>query len=171
MSLADENFGAMAHPEHDKLYKELGTVRTRGFGNLADRLADLKGLVGVARVVGVGANDTDKIEDAVRQAVRRLGGIGTASMEALFGMGAKTRSLNVTERRTKAAELYDYKSYELFRTRFEPSLLMFVATYLRVLVDERRLAEREQTVAERERFLAHSQAIAEFEAIAKIRTS
>jgi hypothetical protein len=133
-------------PSHDQLYREVGLVRTRGPASLAEERSDLPGLLIVANVISSGTNDASKIEDALRGAALRLGGIGTPAVEMLLGLTSDTRSLSVTERRTRAAAAYNYKTYEVFRTRFEPSLLMFVATYLRVLVDERHLAERARIV-------------------------
>jgi hypothetical protein len=140
-------------PDHHQLYQEIGIVRTRGFGNLVEVASDLPGLRSVARVIGSGTDDAGKIEDAIRQAVQRLGSKGTSAIEALLGMTPTTRGEKVEPRRERAAKLYDHKSYELFRTRFEPSLLMFVATYLRVLTDERHLAKREHIVARAEQLM------------------
>lgn len=142
---------AETDPDHDQLCREIRIVRTRGFGNLTEAASDLPGLCNVAGVIGSGTDEVGKIEDAVKQAVQRLGGTGTAAIKALLGATQETRGLGVKERRERAAALYDFKAYEVFRTRFEPSLLMFVATYLRVLVDEWRLAAREHVVARAER--------------------
>jgi hypothetical protein len=144
---------------HDQLYREIGLVRTRGMGNLRDVLSELPGLLDVARLSGSGTDDADKIEDVLSQAVQRLGGMGSSAIKALFGISSETRSLSVKKRRERAAQLYGYKAYEVFRTRFETSLLMFVATYLHLLVDEQRLAKWDQDLSGRETFLAHSERV------------
>lgn len=147
----EPDMGTETDPSHDQLFREIGAVRTQGFGNLLPEA--LPNLLSVASSIGAGQDEAGKIEDALSQAVRHLGGIGTSAIEALLGM-RETRGESVEERRKRAAMLYDHKSYEVFRTRFEPSLLMFVATYLRVLADEHRLTERERQLALAERGLS-----------------
>lgn len=142
-------------PAHEDLYREVGLVRTKGVADLPALVSEVPLLGEIADVIGAGAEAAERIEDALRKSVQRLGGMGTPALEALFGLDPATRGLGVAGRRTAAAEIYDYKAYEVFRTGHEPSLLMFVATYLRVLVDEQRLDERERAFAKRELYLQH----------------
>jgi hypothetical protein len=157
VDISDKQLEIDLRATHDQLYREICLVRTHGMRNLTDVLSKLPGLLDVARLSGSGTDDADKIEDVLRRAVQRLGGMGTAAIEALFGTTRETRGLSVKERRERAAQLYDYKAYEFFRTRIEPSLLMFMATYLHFLADKQHLAKWEQDLSGRENFLAHSE--------------
>jgi hypothetical protein len=133
-------------PSHDELFEDVAEVRSRGVGNDEKPLVDLAALLWAARnaspesQVGEEIDNADKIEYALRLAVSRLGGKSAQATEALLGLSEQTRGRTPGFRRKEAARLYG-KPRETFRVRFETPLLMAVATYLRVLVDERRLAD------------------------------
>jgi hypothetical protein len=133
-------------PSHDELFEDVAEVRSRGVGNEEKPLVDLAALLWAARNASPeGQNeeeidDADKIEYTLRLAVSRLGGKSAQAIEALLGLSKQTRGRTIGFRRGEAVKLYG-KSRETFRVRFETPLLMAVATYLRVLVDERRLAD------------------------------
>jgi hypothetical protein len=130
-----------ADPRHQALYEALVEVRTRGISNPSKPLQDVEALLTVARVVSTEHDDEDKIIEALGNAVGRLGGTSAKAIEALLGLDEATRGHDVSSRREKAAEEYDYISAETFRTRYEPQLLMAVATHLFILLAEHRLAE------------------------------
>jgi hypothetical protein len=136
-----------SEPSHDELFAAVGVARSRGVGNDDAPLDDLAALLWAAQHGSPESQeedpcDADKIEYILRLAVSRLGGKSARTLEALLGLSRQTRSRTVKFRREEAAKLYG-KSRDTFRVHFEPSLLMAVATHLRVLVDERRLAVRE----------------------------
>jgi hypothetical protein len=140
------DFGTRARePSHDELFADVVIARHRGVGNVEAPLDDLAALRWAARNGCPASHDEDLIDDAerieyiLRLAVSRLGGKSAQAIEALLGLSMQTRGRTVRFRRGVAAELYG-KSRDTFRSHFETSLLMAVATHLRVLVDERRLA-------------------------------
>ena len=127
----------------DSLHTDVGKARTRGVGNVEKPLVDLPALLWAARIIGGDEpeiEDDDKIEYALRLAVARLGGQSALAIEALFGLSQLTRDRSTGIRRGSAAKIYGKKP-EYFRAHFEMPLLMALATNLRVLVDERRLAD------------------------------
>jgi hypothetical protein len=132
-------------PTHEELFEDVAKARSRGVGNREKPLTSLPALLWAARIIGGDEpeiDDDEKIEYALRLAVARIGGKSARAMEALLGLSQQTRGLSAGTRRKKAVEIFE-RSHETFRVRFETPLLMAIATYLRVLVDERCLADRE----------------------------
>lgn len=133
-------------PSHDALFEDVAEVRSRGVGNEQEPLTDLAALRWAARNASPESqdeeeiDDADKIEYALRLAVSRLGGKSAQATEALLGLSKQTRGHTPGVRRGEAVKIYG-RSRETFRVRFETPLLMAVATNLRALVDERRLAD------------------------------
>jgi hypothetical protein len=123
-------------PSHDALYHDVKEVRRRGVGNPQQPLANLTALLEVARMVSVARTDEAKIEETLRRAVNRLGGMSTTAVSALLGLDHQTRGLKVEDRRARAAEYYDYKTAATFRAHFESPLLMAVATQLMAMRDD-----------------------------------
>jgi hypothetical protein len=130
-------------PSLDELFGEVKLVRSRGVGDRSNPLIDRKGLLHIARIISDEADEEQKIVDALRRAVGRLGGHAIPALEALFGLTKETQGLDVKPRRAIAAARYNFTGVETFRTRKENTLLMAVANNLQVLAAERRLAERD----------------------------
>jgi hypothetical protein len=131
-------------PTDDALYADLRAARTRGLNNPDKPLDDLKALLEVAQVVSLERDESAKLEDALKKAIERLGGAAAASIMALMGLTSETRGHGVKFRRIKAAALYDFKTYEVFRKRHEPALLMSVATHLSVLAEQQNVDRQDR---------------------------
>ncbi|MHB8242652.1 MAG: hypothetical protein ACYDHN_11745 [Solirubrobacteraceae bacterium] len=140
-------------PTHDEVAADIAAVRKRGVGNVRKPLVDLVALSWVAERAcpddpdDGGVEAAEKIEYVIRQAVSRLGGKSTQAAEALLGLSYDTLGHSVYDRREKAAALHG-KSYETFRVRYETALLTMVAAYLRILVEEKRLATWEERLVD-----------------------
>jgi hypothetical protein len=131
-------------PTDDALYADLRAARTRGLNNPDKPLDDLKALLEVAQVVSLERTESAKLEDALKKAIERLGGVAAASIMGLMGLTGETRGHGVKFRRIKAAALYDFKTYEVFRKRHEPALLMSVATHLSVLAEQQNVDRQDR---------------------------
>lgn len=131
-------------PTDDALYADLRAARTRGLDNPDKPLDDLEALREVAQVVSLEGNESAKLEEALKKAIERLGGVAAASVMALMGLTSETRGHGVKFRRIKAAALYDFKAYEVFRKRHEPALLMSVATHLSVLAEQQKVDRQDR---------------------------
>ena len=135
-------------PSHDELFADMLEVRSRGVGNEEKPLDDLAALRWAAKNGCPASHDGDLIDEAEKieyvlgLAVSRLGGKSAQAIQARLGLSSQTRGRSPGLRCREAIKIFE-RSEDAFRTRFEIPLLMAVATYLRVLVDERCLAIRE----------------------------
>jgi hypothetical protein len=128
-------------PTLDQLFSEMKTIRRYGVGNLDHPPHELPGVSWVARLVSTRDGDAAKVEDALQRAIGHLGGQSADAVAALVGLTDETRGHKVEFRRATAAEKFDNKAPQSFRTHHENPLLSAVAAQFLVLIAEWRLAQ------------------------------